>query len=310
MTKAAFIFPGQGTQVPGMGQILYENVRSVRKYFDEAGEMLGHDLIPIMREGPEELLNEGQHCQPALYIHQFALAMLQKERLAASHTELRLAFGLSLGELTALAVAGVYDFATGLQLAHRRGILMQEASEQHPGGMLALLGASPDEVRQVCEQTGAEMANFNTPSQIVLAGTVESLREAEKLARSLSFSRVIPLKVAGASHCSLLGEARRKFHDYLGGLRFKEPEFPVIQNVEATETTNPEKIKKNLEAQLTSPVLWCQSMQRAAALGFMDFYECGVGKTLRGMARQIDPQLQVFPVSEADFIPKMSESPR
>ncbi|MDR0728183.1 MAG: ACP S-malonyltransferase [Puniceicoccales bacterium] len=310
MTKAAFIFPGQGTQVPGMGRLLYENVRSVRKYFDEAGEVLGRDLIQIMREGPEERLNQGPYCQPALYVHQFALAMLQKEMLTASRRELGLAFGLSLGELTALAVAGVYDFATGLQLAHRRGILMQEASERHPGGMLALLGASPDEVRQVCEQTGAEMANFNTPSQIVLAGTVESLREAEKRAHSLSFSRVVPLKVAGASHCSLLKEARRKFRDYLGGLRFREPEFPVIQNVGAAETTDPEKIKENLEAQLTSPVLWCQSVQRAAALGFTDFYECGLGKTLRGMARQIDPQLRVFSVQEADFIPKISPSPR
>ncbi|MDR3143592.1 MAG: ACP S-malonyltransferase [Puniceicoccales bacterium] len=310
MTKAAFIFPGQGTQVPGMGRVLYENVRSVRKYFDEAKELLGYDLIQIMREGPEELLNEGRYCQPALYVHQFALAVLQKEMLAITSIELGLAFGLSLGELTALAIAGVYDFATGLQVAHRRGILMQEASEQNPGGMLALLGASLEEVRKVCEQTGAEMANFNTPSQIVLAGTVENIREAEKLAHSLSFSRVVPLKVAGASHCSLLKEARRKFRDYLGELRFKAPEFPVIQNVEAEQTMDPEKIKGNLEAQLTLPVLWCQSMQRAAALGFTDFYECGVGKTLRGMVRQIDPQLRVFSVQEADFVPKMAESTR
>jgi [acyl-carrier-protein] S-malonyltransferase len=305
MKRVAFIFPGQGTQTVGMGCVLYENISAARKYFDEANTILGYDLTKIMREGPEEILTEGRYCQPAIYVHQFVLAILKEELLMTSNIEPGIAFGLSLGELTALALAGVYDFATGLQLASTRGHLMQEASEQNPGGMLALLGGSLDEAHKVCAQTGVEMANFNAPSQVVLAGTMKDIHEAEKLAQSLSFSRVILLKISGASHCSLMEVARCAFHDFLQNISFKEPRIPVIQNVSAEMTLSPEEIKKNLEEQLVSPVLWCQCMKRAAALGFTDFYECGVGRTLKGIVRQIDPQLQVFSVQDAEFFPKM-----
>jgi [acyl-carrier-protein] S-malonyltransferase len=303
MKKVAFIFPGQGTQTIGMGRPLYEHVPASRKYFDEANEILGYDLKKIIWEGPEEVLMESRHCQPALYVHQFVLAMLKREMLVATGSQVGIAFGLSLGELTALALADVYDFATGLQLASTRGRLMQEASRQNLGGMLALLGASLDKVRELCSRTGVEMANFNTPSQVVVAGTITQIQEAEALAQSLSFSRVVPLKVAGASHCSLMKEARDAFHDYLKDVTLRKPRIPVIQNVDAEVATEPETIKKNLEAQLVSSVLWCQSMQRAAALGFEEFYECGVGRTLKGMARQIDPRLQVISVADTEFVP-------
>jgi [acyl-carrier-protein] S-malonyltransferase len=303
MRPVAVIFPGQGTQIVGMGHSLYEWVPASRKYFKEAREILGYDLTKIMWEGPEEVLMESRHCQPALYVHQFALAMLQKDKLAQEDTEVGITLGLSLGELTALGLANVYDFATGLQMASTRGHLMQEASKQNPGGMLALLGGSLEEVYALCLQTGAEMANLNTPSQIVLAGTIAQIQEAEKLAKTFSFSRAIALKVAGASHCSLMKGAHDAFHDYLEKIVFQKPSIPVIQNVDAEVAMAPEAIKRNLEAQLVSPVLWCQSMQKAAALGFEKFYECGIGRTLKGMARQIDPQLQVFSVPEADFVP-------
>jgi [acyl-carrier-protein] S-malonyltransferase len=228
--------------------------------------------------------------------------MLKKEILTTSGSQVEIAFGLSLGELTALALADVYDFTTGLRLASARGSLMQEASRQNPGGMLALLGASLDEVHELCSRTGVEMANFNTPSQVVVAGTIAQIQEAETLAQSLSFSRVVPLKVAGASHCSLMKEARDAFHDYLKNATFRKPQIPVIQNVDAEVATAPETIKKNLEAQLVSPVLWYQSMQKAVALGFEEFYECGVGRTLKGMAKQMDPRLQVFSVQDTEFV--------
>ncbi|MDR2419766.1 MAG: ACP S-malonyltransferase [Puniceicoccales bacterium] len=306
MKKVAFIFPGQGTQTIGMGRPLYEHVPKSRKYFDEANEILDYDFTKIIWEGPEEVLMEGRHCQPALYVHQFVLAMLKKEMLTTDGSQVGITFGLSLGELTALALADVYDFATGLQLASTRGQLMQEASRQNPGGMLALLGGSLDEIHELCSRTGVEMANFNTPSQIVVAGTITQIQEAEILAQSLSFSRVVPLKVAGASHCSLMKEARDVFHDYLKDVTFREPRIPVIQNVNAEVVTDPEVMKKNLEAQLVSSVLWCQSIQKAAALGFEKFYECGVGRTLKGMAKQIDHRLQVFSVQDTEFIPVAS----
>ncbi|MDR0444935.1 MAG: ACP S-malonyltransferase [Puniceicoccales bacterium] len=302
MKGVAFIFPGQGTQVLGMGYSLYETNATARRYFDEANEVLGYDLKKIMWEGPEERLAEGRYCQPAIYVHQFILATLKREMLMVAGREVDIALGLSLGELTALALSGVYDFAVGLQLVSTRGQLMQEVSERKRGGMLALLGGSLEEVREVCSQTGAEMANFNTPSQIVLAGTIESIWEAEKLASSLSFSRVIPLKVSGASHCSLMEEVRCEFHDYLEKITFKIPKIPVIQNVNTEMSDDPEYIKKSLEDQLVSPVLWCQSMRKAAALGWTEFYECGAGRTLKGMAKQIDPQLQVFSLQESEFV--------
>jgi [acyl-carrier-protein] S-malonyltransferase len=302
MKGVAFIFPGQGTQVLGMGYSLYKANATARRYFNEAGEVLGYDLKKIMWEGPEEKLMEGHYCQPAIYVHQFILAILKKEMLMVAGREVNAALGLSLGELAALALSEVYDFTMGLQLVSIRGQLMQEALERKRSGMLALLGGSLEKVREICSQTGAEMANFNTPSQIVLAGTVESIREAEKLAQSLSFSRVIPLKVSGASHCSLMEEARRKFHNFLEKITFKSPKIPVIQNVNAEISDDPECIKRSLEDQLVSPVLWCQSMQKAAALGWNEFYECGIGRTLKGMAKQIDPQLQVFSVQESEFV--------
>ena len=291
MKKLGFLFPGQGTQCIGMGQTLIERYPFVRDMYSQAGEILGYDLAQLCKDGPIEKLTESRYCQPALFVHQFASASVLKSQNALE--EISVAAGLSIGSLTALALAGVYDFEIGIRIVQKRGELIQAACEKTRGGMASLLGVDVDKAKELCRVTGAEMSNVNCPGQIVISGEISCIDEAVRCASEVTGGRIIKLNVAGAFHSSLMMSACQPFEEFLNSLEFHEPQIPVISNVTGEVINDASQIKSLLVKQIVSPVLWWQSMETAKSLGVEHFYQCGTGKTLIGMARRIDPALKV-----------------
>lgn len=294
--KTALLFSGQGAQHVGMGQTLYQNVESARTYWDRADQILGFSLKSIAFNGPEERLTDTSVCQPALYVHGYSLfkALEQMGRLG----DLTAALGLSLGELTALAAAEVFDFETGLKIVAERGRLMQEACKATDGGMASLIGGTQDLVKQLCREFDIDMANVNCPGQIVISGQREKIDAACTKAKEMDFSRVIPLKVAGAYHSRLMQPAADSFQKFLANIDFKAPKISVFTNTTGKEIHQPQAIKDALVRQVVSPVLWDDCMQNSAALGIDEYFECGPGKVLTGLARRINKDWIVKPVSE------------
>lgn len=298
--KTALLFSGQGAQHVGMGQSIYQNVESVRSYWDRADKILGFSLKNIAFNGPEERLTDTSVCQPALYVHGYSLFKVLEElgRLG----DLTAVLGLSLGELTALSVAGVFDFETGLKIVAERGRLMQEACKATDGNMASLIGGTPDLVKELCREFDVDMANVNCPGQIVISGEREKIDAACNGAKDMEFSRVIPLKVAGAYHSRLMQGAADSFEKFLSNIEFKAPKISVFTNTTGQELHEPEAIKKALVLQVVSPVLWEECMKNVAKLGIEEYFECGPGRVLTGLARRINKDLVVRPVSEySDF---------
>lgn len=294
--KTAVLFSGQGAQHVGMGLSIYENVESARGYWDRADEILGFSLKEIAFNGPEERLTDTSICQPALYVHGYSIfkALEEMGRIG----ELRAALGLSLGELTALGVAGVFDFETGLKIVAERGRLMQEACEATDGGMASLIGGTPELVRELCKECDVDMANVNCPGQIVISGEREKIDLACNRAKEMEFSRVIALKVAGAYHSRLMRGAAESFEKFLANIEFKAPRISVFTNTTGKEVRDPKGIKEALVRQVVSSVLWDSCMKNAAELGIEEYFECGPGKVLTGLARRINKDWVVRPVSE------------
>ena len=295
------LFSGQGAQSVGMGHSLYENSDIARAIFDEANEVLDWDLKSLCFEGDEEVLTETKVCQPALYVQGFVIYSILKER--GHLRELKAACGLSLGELTALAVAGVYDFATGLRLVAERGRLMQLACDRTKGGMAAVIGGTMDEVQIFCDEFDIEIANLNCPGQIVVSGDNSKILEAVAASKS-RFKLCKPLNVAGAYHSRLMISARDAFSDFIKEFDFKSPEITVYTNVNGFEVSDPHEIKDALINQVVSSVRFEECLRNMASdNGITQFYECGPGKVLAGFAKRINKSLVVTPVSEFEEIP-------
>ncbi len=294
--RTALLFSGQGAQHVGMGKSIYENVECVRGYWDRADEILGFSLKDIAFNGPEERLTDTSVCQPALYVHGYSLFKV----LEQSHKlgDLAAVLGLSLGELTALGVAGVFDFETGLKIVAERGRLMQEACEATDGGMASLIGGSPELVKELCHKFDVDMANVNCPGQIVISGEREKIDAACNGAKDMEFSRVIPLKVAGAYHSRLMKGAADSFEEFLSNIEFKAPRVSVFTNTTGEEVCEPGVIKEALVCQVVSPVLWEECMKNVGKLGIEEYFECGPGRVLTGLARRINKDWVVRSVSE------------
>ncbi|MDR1435035.1 MAG: ACP S-malonyltransferase [Puniceicoccales bacterium] len=286
------LFPGQGTQMVGMGRSLVDHYETAAKLFEEASSILGYDWEKLCFEGPMQTLTESRHCQPALFVHQFAAARVLEELVGAE--KFTLAMGLSIGEVAALAIAGVFDFKTGVKIVQKRGEFIQEACEMSDGGMVSILGTTFDAVEKLCDLCAVEISNVNGPGQIVLAGEKEKIRHVIEMATEVTGGKALPLNVAGAFHSSWMEPAREKFDTFLGGIIFKKPKFKVISNVTGEIVENPERIKALLIQQIVSPVRWWDCMRRAKREGINYFYECGVGKTLANMAKRIDNELRVL----------------
>ena len=296
------LFSGQGAQFVGMGRSLYENSAIAKALYDEANEILGWDLKTLCFEGPSEALTETKVCQPALYVHGYVLYSILKE--AGKLDDVTTACGLSLGELTALAAAGVYDFATGLKLVAERGRLMQIACDATKGGMAAVIGGTAEDVQTFCDEFEIEIANLNCPGQIVISGDNTKVLEAVAASKG-RFKLCKPLNVAGAYHSKLMVSARDAFAEFLKDFDFKTPELAVYTNVTGGRVSDPPAIKDALVSQVVSSVRFEDCLRNMAAENSVsDFYECGPGKVLAGFAKRIDKTLNITPVSEFSDLPE------
>ena len=297
--KVVLLFAGQGAQVVGMGQDLPD-----QSLFAEADATLGYALSETMFRGPMEELTRTSRCQPALYVQ--GLALLRAFQARVPDLEIVAAAGLSLGEFTAHAAAGTFDFTTGLNLVARRGLFMEEACDATQGSMLAMLGGVESAVQQLAADCDVDMANFNTPGQIVLSGTKENIVRAAGMARERGL-RGKELPVAGAYHSRLMATAQAKLAAELAPLQLQTPQFPVIANLTAAPATDPAEIRRTLEHQVTGSVRWAQSMQYLLAQGHDHFLELGPGKTLAGMMNRIQAGTKVTTISDAATLEKAVE---
>ncbi len=293
----ALLFSGQGAQKVGMGRSLFESSATARALYAEAQGVLGWDLARVCFEGPEAELTQTKVCQPALFVHGLALHALLRE--AGRLGDVRFALGLSLGEITALTAAGVFDFATGLRVVAERGRLMQLACEQSVGGMAAVIGEERAKVAELCAEFSIEAANFNAPGQIIISGEKGRVETAVAAAKDRGIKKVIPLNVAGAYHSRLMDPARVAFAQFLAGVPLASPQCTVFTNATGQTVSDPAAIREALIKQVVSSVLWEDCMRAAAAAGATEFWELGPGGVLAGLARRTDKTWVVKSFSEA-----------
>ena len=269
-----------------MGKSLYEGSPAARALYDQADSVLGWGLTKLSFEGPETELTQTKVCQPALFVH--GLAVVAALREAGKLPEVKFAMGLSLGEVTALTAAGVFDFATGLKVVAERGRLMQQACEKSVGGMAAIIGEERAKVAELCAEFGIEAANFNAPGQIIVSGEKAKVDALVAAAKDKGLKRVMALNVAGAYHSRLMEPARAAFTTYLAGVTFNRPRFTVFSNTTGQTVSEPAQIREALVKQVVSSVLWEDCMRACAAAGATEFWECGPGGVLAGLARRTE----------------------
>ncbi len=296
MKKTAILFAGQGAQSVGMGRDLFDNFPVAKALFEKADAQLGRPLSKIIFEGTEEQITRTGNCQPALYLHGFALLSVLREKLPGF--EFQAAAGLSLGEFTAHAAAGTFSFETGLHLVARRGEFMDIACDQTEGGMAALIGGDEERVRELAAQTDVDVANLNCPGQIVLSGEKAKIALAASLAREYGVRIAKILTVAGAYHSRLMDSAAQKLIGELAAAEIGHPEVPVICNVDARAVFELDEIRASLADQVTGSVLWGQSMQGLREEGFERFIELGPGKVLAGLMGRIDRDAEMISIGD------------
>jgi [acyl-carrier-protein] S-malonyltransferase len=296
MSKTALMFAGQGAQVVGMGKDLAQAMPSARSWFDRANATLGYDLASICFEGPEAGLTRTENAQPGIFLVSWVAYQVLRERLPALKFEATA--GLSLGEFTALAAAGVMTFEDAISVVRQRGRFMQEACDATRGGMAAIIGLDEAATRAVCEEAGVELANLNCPGQIVISGAADRMPKACEIARAKGAKRALPLNVAGAYHSALMAGAQPKLRDALAKVPIAIPMVPVISNVTARPHAAPPDIHQRLVDQVASSVRWEDSMRYLLAQGFTRFIELGPGTALSGFMKRINKDVQVLNVAD------------
>ncbi len=291
------VFAGQGAQVPGMGKDFAEADAAAMELFDKANAVLGFDLKKICFEGPAEELTKSNICQPAIFVTSYAAFQALQKRRA---TPFAAAAGLSLGEWGALCAAGVLDFDSTLKVLEARGRFMQEACEATPSGMIAIVGASPAQLDELCAKTGCTPANINSAAQVVLSGDKDQIAAAATTAKELGIKRAMPLATAGAFHSKFMMPAREKLAPVLDGITFNAPKIPVISNVTGqVHSSDPAVIKDVMLRQVTETTRWADDIEAAKALGCTRFIEFGPGKVLSGLIKKIDSALTTLNVGDA-----------
>jgi len=302
--KVAYVFPGQGSQWVGMGHDLYQSLPEARAVFEEADSVLGFPLSQLCFAGREEILRQTVNAQPAVLAVSIA-HLRAMPQLCDEATLPAFVAGHSLGEYTALAAAEVLDFAAALRLARERGHLMQQAGEKNPGGMAAIIGLDEAEVAQICSRCGIEIANFNSPHQIVISGSTELLCQAVELARAAGARRVIPLEVSGAFHSYLMAEAVAGMSEVIGEFAFRDSLIPIVANTIAQPVTSALAIKSELLEQLRHPVQWQRSIEYMIGAGVETFIEVGPGRVLAGLIKQINRGIRAWSISDVNHPTKI-----
>jgi [acyl-carrier-protein] S-malonyltransferase len=297
MSKTALLFAGQGAQVVGMGKDLAGKFPSAKAWFDRANAVLGYDLAGICFSGPEAELTKTENAQPGIFLVSWVAFQLLKEQ--APNLRFDAMAGLSLGEFTALTAAGAMSFEDGLRVVRQRGKFMQEACDATHGGMAAIIGLDETPTREVCAETGVVLANLNCPGQLVISGATEKIAKACEFAKARGAKRALPLTVAGAYHSPLMASAQPKLGAELAKINLVSPTVPVISNVTAEAHGDPTEISVRLVEQVTSSVLWENSMRTLLAQDFTRFIELGPGTALSGFMKRIDKTATMLNVADA-----------
>jgi [acyl-carrier-protein] S-malonyltransferase len=283
--KKAYVFPGQGSQFPGMGKDLYESSAQAKQLFEQANEILGFKISDVMFGGTEDELKQTKITQPAIFLHSVILFKTKEAQpdMVAGH---------SLGEFSALVANKTLSFEDALRLVSKRALAMQKACEMNPSTMAAILNLDDKVVEDICKEITNSghvvvAANYNCPGQLVISGSIEGINIACEKLKAAGAKRALVLPVGGAFHSPLMEPARVELEAAINSTNFSQPSCPVYQNVTASAVSDPSAIKKNLIAQLTAPVKWTQSVQQMTADGATQYIECGPGKVLQGLVKKI-----------------------
>jgi len=304
--KTAHVFPGQGSQSVGMGLDLYRNYDAAKAVFEQADKAVGFSLSKLCFEGPEDELIKTVNAQPAIVTVSFACLEASRS-LNGGLPPAAFVAGHSLGEYTALAAAGVLDFATAVYLARERGRLMHEAGQITPGGMAAIIGLDESPLAEVCRQTDTRIANINCPGQIVISGAKDKLAQAVELVKERGAHRAIPLQVSGAFHTPLMQPAVDGMAEIMAALKFNNPTVPIVGNTTAKPLTTAGAVKEELLNQLCNCVQWQRSVEYMLNDGVSNFIEIGPGRVLAGLIKRIDRGVKIINIGDAEAVRNIAQ---
>jgi len=306
--KISVIFPGQGAQTVGMGKDFFELFPESRRLYEHADDCLGFALSKLCFEGPQEQLDSTEMSQPAMLVTSLAMMEPCRERIEGSGRVVEASAGLSLGEYTALCYAGALSLQDAVGLVYKRGQFMKDASEQHAGSMLSVMGLDRAEVEACCREASAhgviQVANLNCPGQIVISGELAALADVERQLDGRDGVRLTRLAVSGAFHSALMSEAAEKLTTALASVTMEKPRLNVYANTTAAPHREPRAIKAELVAQMTSPVLWQRCMENMRADGIEAFCEVGAGRVLTGLAKRIERRLPCITINSVEAASK------
>jgi [acyl-carrier-protein] S-malonyltransferase len=311
--ETAFIFPGQGAQVTGMGKEIAGAFPAAAEVFAKANDIVGYDLRAICFEGPAEKLNATTISQPAIFTTSAAILEVLRGEPVTSTIKPEVSAGLSLGEYTALYAAGVISFEDALTLVQKRGQAMQAAADATKGTMVSIIGLDEEKVNQLCAEAGEgellAAVNFNCPGQIVISGAISACERAEKLAEKYGAIKAVRLEVAGAFHTDMMAGAADSLRKAIGNCKISDPgEIKILANISADYYKSGEKIAQGLTKQLTCPILWQKCMERLIAEGVEKFYEIGPSRVLTGLMKRINRKIRVTNVSSLEAVNELLKS--